>query len=285
MDPLALRRVALAVSVLDDIDLVPRDDGIMLTGVSGGRGGRGTESIEVSWLELRRALVGADPESDLGRTRVSAWLSGRRIAAQRPAEELQALARPIGLPVGHGCHPGGGWVRRRVLGGALDLGFGFVGVGPDPDAVVVIPPGALDAAGVDPTLWWPAAEAYLDQVGTVAAHRLADSTDLRPIGDCDVVTLLGSTVLRRRLCLADATGMRAAAVPMRRRGWLDLRHIDPAFTVSAAAVTDAAERGFDRPLLLTVDEVTLAPSGGRPAEIVLRDRAAAQTAPARTMRG
>ena len=96
---------------------------------------------------------------------------------------------------------------------------------------------------------------------------------LRPIGDCDVATLLGSRTLRAALCAADGSGLRAAAVPMLRRGWLDLSRIDPAFTAAAAAATTPQERGFQRPLLLTVDEVTLAPAGGRPAEIVLRDEA------------
>ena len=67
--------------------------------------------------------------------------------------------------------------------------------------------------------------------------------------------------------------MRAAAVPMRRRGWLDLTRIDPAFTAAAAAATAPEERGFSRPVLLTADEVTMAVDGGRPAEIVLRDKA------------
>jgi hypothetical protein len=62
---------------------------------------------------------------------------------------------------------------------------------------------------------------------------------------------------------------------MLRRGWLDLSRIDPAFTAAAAAATTPEERGFDRPLLLTVDEVALAAAGGRPAEIVLRDEAVA----------
>ena len=60
---------------------------------------------------------------------------------------------------------------------------------------------------------------------------------------------------------------------MRRRGWLELSRIDPAFTAAAAAATAVQDRGFSRPLLLTRDEVTLAPEGGEPAEIVLRDPA------------
>jgi hypothetical protein len=263
-DALELRRLVLAVSVLDDVDLVPLDDGVLLTGVT---------PVEVSWLELRRALAGADPDDDLGRSRVRAWLRGRRIAADTHPDHLREMARPVGLPVDHPLHPGLDWVRERVLGETVDLGFGFVGVGTDPDEVVVIPQGALDAAGVDPAPWWPVARAYLERMGSVAAQRLTDNATLRPIGDCDVVTLLASRTLRAALCAQDGTGMRAAAVPMRRRGWLDLTRIDPAFTAAAASATTPEERGFARPVLLTVDEVALAPEGGRPAEIVLRDPA------------
>ncbi|MGZ4637754.1 MAG: hypothetical protein ACXV2J_01715 [Actinomycetes bacterium] len=265
-DALALRRLALAVSVLDDVDIVPLDDGVMLTGLV---------PVEVSWLELRRTLAGADLEGDVARLRVRSYLTGRRVVADRHVEELRERARPVGLPVDHPLHPGLDWVRHRVLGGAIDLGFGFVGVGSDPDEVVVIPQGAMDAAGVDPSPWWPVARDYLERMGALAAERLVAAPLLRPIGDCDVVTLLAARSLRRALCEADGTGMRAAAVPMRRRGWLDLTRIDPAFTIAAAAATAEVDRGFSRPLLLTIDEVTQAPEGGRPAEIVLRDDAVA----------
>jgi hypothetical protein len=70
--------------------------------------------------------------------------------------------------------------------------------------------------------------------------------------------------------------MGAAVVPMRRRGWTRLALIDPAFGPAAAAATHDEERGFRRPVLLTPDEITLAPEGGRPAQIVLRDPAAAE---------
>jgi len=261
-ESLELRRLALAVSVLDDVDIVPLDDGVLLSGIT---------PVEVSWLELRRALGGADPDGGVARARLRDWLRGRRLAADHHPDHLREVARPVGLPVDHPLHPGLDWVRHRVLGAALDLGFGFAGVGPDPDAVVVIPQGALDAAGIDPGPWWPVAGDYLERMGALAAERLAGNPLLRPIGDCDVVTLLGSRALRAALCAQDGSGMRAAAVPMRRRGWLDLTRIDPAFTAAAAAATDLAERGFSRPLLLTVDEVAMAPEGGRPAEIVLRD--------------
>jgi len=263
-DSLELRRLALAVSVLDDVDIVPLEDGLLLTGET---------AVEVSWLELRRALAGAEPDDELGRARVLAWLRGRRIAADIHEDHLCEVARPVGLPVDHPLHPGLDWVRHRVLGGTLDLGLGFVGVGPDPDEVVVVPQGALDAAGVDPSPWWPGALDYLERMGTIAAQRLASGPVLRPIGDCDVVTLLGSHAFRVALGAQDGTGMRAAAVPMRRRGWLDLTRIDPAFTAAAAAATAPAERGFSRPVLVTADEVSVVTEGGRPAEIVLRDPA------------
>jgi hypothetical protein len=263
--PVALRRLALSVCVLDDIDMLPLDDGVMLTGA---------EPVEVTWREMRRALAGADLEGDVARLRIRAYLTGRRIAADCHPDDLRERARPVGLPVDHPLHPGLDWVRHRVLGGAIDLGFGFVGVGADPDEVVIIPQGGLDAAGIDPTPWWPVALGYLERIGAVAAERLAEIPMLRPIGDCDVVTLLASRTFRTALCAQDGTGMRAAAVPMRRRGWLDLSRIDPAFTIAAAAATDESARGFSRPLLVTVEEVALSLDGGRPAEIVLRDKAA-----------
>ena len=270
-DPTALRRTALAVSVLDDVDLEPFGAGIVL---------RGGPPVEIPWVELRRVVAGADPASDLARIRVRRHLHARRYIADTPVEELQGRARPVGHPVDDPLHPGVDWIRERVLGGALDLGYGFVGIGPDPDAVVVAPTAALDAAGVNPAEWWPVTRHYVERMGAVAVDRLkADrSAVLRPIGDCDVVALMASQALRIHLVSGEAGGLRTAAVPMRRRGWLDPARIDPAFAVAAAAATDVLERGFPRPLLLTADEVTLAPVGGRPAEIVLRDPAVAASA-------
>jgi hypothetical protein len=264
------------VSVLDDVDLELYDHGVVL---------REGSPVEVSWLELRRALAGTDPASDQGRRRVSRYLRARRIAADVPAEELVARARPVGFPVDDVLHPGLDWVRERVLGHALDLGLGFVGVGADADAVEVLPSAALEAAGVDSAGCWPLARSYLERMGAIAAERLRlDSSGvLRPIGDCDVVTLLGSMRLRAELCVGKSGGMRAAAVPMRRRGWFDLSHIDPAYALAAAGAVSDEERGFLRPLLLTVDEVVLAQPGGRPAAIVLRDPAVA-AAPMRDVR-
>jgi hypothetical protein len=116
---------------------------------------------------------------------------------------------------------------------------------------------------------------YLEDMGAMATvrWRRQPNAPLRPMGDCDVVTLLASGVFRGAVC-ADSGGLRAAVVPMRTRGWLDPTRIDPAFAQAAATLTTPEDRGFPRPVLLTVDEVTVVQPGGRPAEIVLRDPAA-----------
>ena len=260
-----LRRGVLAVSVLSDVDLDPGDGGVLLTGAP---------QVWVSWGECRRALAGHDPESSTGRARLTDWLLARRWCADAGREALELSLRPVGLPVEHVLHPGLDWVRERVLGDALDLGFGAVGIDPgDPDRVVLVPPPALDDAGIDPEVAWTGARALLEELGSLAAERVARDPkgQLRPYGSCDAVTLLGSRVLRTSLATA-AGGMGAAVVPMRRRGWTRLALIDPAFGPAAAAATSADERGFSRPVLVTPDELTLAPEGGRPEVIVLRDR-------------
>jgi hypothetical protein len=259
-----LRRGVLAVSVLHDVDVDPARLGVSLPG---------SPTVWVSWGECRRALAGHDPESDAGRLRLASWLLTRRRAADAGREHLLLSLRPLGLPVEHVLHPGLDWVRVRVLGDALDLGLGAVGLDPgDPDAVVPVPATALDAAGIDAETVWASAEAELERLGALAAERLgADPRgQLRPLGDCDVVTLLGSRSLRTALASA-AGGMAAVVAPMRRRGWTRLSLIDPAFGPAAAAATASAERGFARPLLATPDELTIVAEGGRPQQIVLRD--------------
>lgn len=265
-----LRRCALAVAVLHDVDLQPADDGVVLAG---------TPDLTVTWGECAEAVFDA-PDDQEARHRLARWLRLRRALSALTSADLDGRVRPVGLPVAHVLHPGLSWVRERVLGNALDLGLGLLGVGDDPDLVEVVPTGVLNAVGVDAVPWWPGARSYLERMGAVAAERcLADpEPTLRPIGDCDVVTLLGSAVLRAALCGGNGGTMRAVAVPMRRRGWLDLRRIDPAFALAAAAATDPAERGFSRPLLVTADEVTAVAPGDRPAEEVLRDPAALRQA-------
>ncbi len=268
--PLELRRGVLAVSVLHDVDVEPAPLGACLPGVP---------SVWVSWGECRRALAGHDPESDSGRRRLADWLLARRWAAdvvgRGGREHLLLALRPVGLPVEHVLHPGLDWVRERVMGDALDLGLGAVGIDPhDPDRVVLLPPPALEAAGIDPAAAWVDAARELERLGALAAERLRldPKGQLRPLGDCDVVTLLGSRSLRTALA-GSASGMAAVVVPMRRRGWTKLALIDPAFGPAAAAATAAADRGFPRPLLVTPEELAAVPEGGRPQEVVLRDPA------------
>jgi hypothetical protein len=230
----------------------------------------------VPWKLLRATVTGVDPETDEGRRRLAGILVAARQAADLGPMGLELSARPLGLPTDHPNHPGPGWVRAPVLGGALDLGVGFLGLDPwEPDRVDPVPPEVLDLLGVDAGGWWPAALDYLEDMGAMAALRWRrdPKVPLRPMGDCDVVTLLGSAMLRRALAGPDAGGMRAVAAPMRTRAWFDLSRIDPAFAAAAADCTDPNERGFARPLLVTVDEVVQTREEGKPAEIVLRDPA------------
>ncbi len=267
-EPTELRRCALAVAVLHDLDVLPAIDGIVLTG---------TPTIEVTWAECRRALGGVEPETDDGRHRLARWLLLRRWLAERPLGDLAERARPYGTPVESPLHTGLDWVRRRVLGDALDLGFGFVGLDPrDPDKVLPVPQRLLESANVNVDDWWPTAVVYLERMGRMAAERMERNpkAPLRPMGDCDVVTLLGSMTFRARMVDDVADGLRTVAVPMRNRGWLDLSRVDPAFSAAAARLTAPEDRGFPRPLLVTREEVALAAEGGDVVGSVLRDELA-----------
>ena len=267
-EPPELRRCALGVAVLHDIDVLPAIDGIVLPG---------PPTVNVSWAECRRALGGVEPETDDGRHRLARWLLLRRWLADRPLEDLVERARPFGCPVESPLHPGLDWVRRRVLGDALDLGIGFVGLDPrDPDTVLPVPQRLLDATDIEADSWWPNAVVYLERMGRMAAERLdrRPEAPLRPMGDCDVVTLLASLTFRAAIVAEVADGMRILAAPMRNRGWLDLNRVDPAFSAAAARLTPPEERGFSRPLLITRDEVALAPEGGDVVRLAIEDRIA-----------
>jgi hypothetical protein len=267
-EPPELRRCALGVAVLHDLDIVPAIDGIVLTG---------RPPVDVSWTECRRALGGVEPETDDGRHRLARWLLLRRWLADRPLEDLVERARPYGSAVESPLHPGLDWVRRRILGDALDIGLGFVGLDPrDPDKVLPVPERLLELNGIDTDAWWPNAVVYLERMGRMAADRLARTPDapLRPMGDCDVVTLLASMTFRHAMVDQVADGMRTVAIPMRTRGWLDLNRVDPAFSAAAARLTTPEERGFSRPLLVTREEVALVPEGGEVARLALEDHIA-----------
>jgi hypothetical protein len=264
--PLQLRRAVLAVAVIHDVDLDPAPGGVLL---------RGERPLKIVWAECRRALGGADPESERGRRQLARWLQWRRWLADHPIEVLAELARPYGVAVESELHPGMDWVRRRVMGDTLEVGLGFVGLDPkEPDLVHPVSEQVLRAAGIDPSPWWPTALVYLERMGEMAADRIARNPNapLRPMGDCDVVTLLASRILREAIVRPVDGGMRAVAVPMRNRGWLDLNRIDPAFSAAAAQLTSAEERGFDRPLLVTREEVVLARDEGGVVRSALEDR-------------
>ena len=115
-------------------------------------------------------------------------------------------------------------------------------------------------------------------MATLAADRLRrDPTAvLRPLGDADVLTLLASQEFRG--ALVDGQGMRSAAIPSRNRGWLDLGRLDPAFAVSAAELTEPDDRGFSRPVLITLDEVSQVRPGGEIVRQSLEDPAPAEPA-------
>jgi len=264
-DEVALRRCVLAVSVLQDIDLEAGDEGVR---TSSGR--------LLPWEVVRSALDGHDPASAAARPVLATWLRELSWIGWRSPQDLATRARPVALPRGHANHPGPQWAVRTVHGDVLDVGVGLLGIGTDPDLVVVPRPGLLRAAGHDPRAWWESCRAYLEDMGRLAAarHELHPDRPLHPMGDCDVVTLLASRVFRQALAGRDRIRMRAAAVPTRRRGWLDLSRTDPAFALVAASLADADDRGFERPLLITADEVVMARPGGDPVLQALRDGAA-----------
>lgn len=160
-----LRQCALAVSVLDDLDLLPRGDGVLVTGTGGA--GTGLGEVLVGWTELAEALGDHDPLSASGRRRVGTLLHLYRMVAD------------------HGEHPDGAPALIRRAARALAL---------PPD-------------------------------------------------------------LRERLATGEGTGLRAVAVPTRRRGWFDLRQVDPAYVAAVWSLTGPPERGLPTPLLVARHEV------------------------------
>ncbi len=276
---LRLRRAVLAVSVLDDVDVTPTDDGVVVDG---------RHPARLGWDDVRLAHGGGD--EPLAHLRLSRWLRLHAVAAALgpdAAEGLRASARLLALPPDHADHPGPGWSLHRPMGGALDCGIGLLGLLDDPDQVVPAPASLLRCAQVPVRVWWPGLVAHASSMGRLAVDRLrrddpgprrrpsgtpatADQLVLRPVGGVDVPTLLATHVVRRHLSASDGSGMRAVAVPMRSRGWYDLARVDPAFVQAAWTATEEVERGFRRPVLVTEDEVVPAPE-----RIDVTDRATA----------
>ena len=258
----ALRRCVLSVVVLDDLDLEPAEEGVRVPAAGGDE--------LVPWSDVA-AAAGAPAGPAAARLRVRDWLLAHRTLQEENAAGTDpwALLLPLALPVGSAAHPGPAWAHRTVLGGALDLGLGVRLPAPDGGAPRVVPlpdPVArrlgLDVAGGQPA----GALAYLERMGGYAGHRLRrdrggrDGGVLRPVGGCDVPTLLAARSLRE-VVVEDGGGLRAVAVPRRERGWFDLARIDPAFVGAAWSATEPEQRAFPRAVLVTRDEVT-APGAG-----------------------
>ena len=266
-----LRRVVLAVSLLDRgslTDIEPRDFGVVVPR-------SGDSPLLISWDEISEAVSEPDLPDSVAQRRLARWLRLRLVidallSLDRPdrtgPECVLALVRPRALPREHSVHPGPAWPLRQVLGGALDLGLALRGYdddgSPDGDGVCPLPPGVLIAAGVSVELARTRAFRYLADMAELGCDRLrrVPLALLRPLGDADIPTLLASPEFRT--AVLDGQGMRSAAIPTLRRGWLDLGRLDPAFVPAAAELTDPDQRGFPRPVLITADEVTLVREGG-----------------------
>ena len=261
----ALRRALLAVSVLDDVDLAPADDGVVLLVP-------GRAAVPLS-ADAAAAVLGPwAPGSPEGHVRLSSWLRAHRaVAASDDAPGLlHRRARALALPPDGALAPAAasGWARARVLGGVLLVGLGMVEERPRA-AATPLWPDVAEAAGVGRhalDALWSAAAAHAVRMGALSAGRLRrDGRErgvLRPVGGCDVLTLLATGPVRHELATGDGTGMRTVAVPDRTRGWFDARRVDAVFISAAWVATPVADRGTAAPLLVTADEVaTLQPVG------------------------
>ena len=113
-------------------------------------------------------------------------------------------------------------------------------------------------------------EAELERLGTLAAERDRRQTRraIVPFGGADVVTLLGSASLRRELVATEGGGMVALIVPLRARGWRATYASDPAYGPALASAMPDLERGFDRPLLVTAEEICEVRAGGDPMRLL-----------------
>ncbi|NAZ87537.1 hypothetical protein [Kineococcus indalonis] len=289
----SLRRCVLAASVLDDLDVDPDDDAVHLPGCA-----------PLAWSEVARAAgalpappgvdpSGVDPSGSAAGTdpagRVVAgdgpgaaarWRVRQLLLAHREVHRCAARRVALAVPRGAQRHPGGGWAATAVLGGALDLGPGVVVAARDGrERVVPVPTASARATGGPEGLTAALLE-HLETMGSLAAQRLQRDDGargggvLRPVGGCDVPTLLAAASLRGYLVAGPGreagSVLRAVAVPDRTRGWFDLARVDPAFVVAAWAVTDLADRGARRPLLVTREEVAPAPAAPDVAGAVLR---------------
>jgi hypothetical protein len=265
----------LAAAVIADIDVFPQagdGGGLVLRDVPVAHGRRHLP-VQLTWAQIAEATSGQDPDSPQARRRLTRWLHLVWWLAELPAGTLQDAARLVGLPFGHVHHPGERWAVARVPGGAIELGFGIAGLNPSAAGdVVVVPPPAVRAAGVDPQLWLAPAGERLARLSELAAQRRArnPTSPVTPYGDADVLSLLAGRALRARLADCEGDGLALVAAPTRTRAWTRLSSIDPAYIPLVYRAAAPELRGFPAALLVTEDEVVLARAGPH-AGIALRD--------------
>lgn len=292
----AAARCALAVSVLEDLDLELADEGVQVPG---------PEPVLVDWREIWQAARGATvPGTDVewaddpaARLRVSALLRLRRVVADLGHDARAVVrehARLLALPSTHDLYPGAGWRHHGVLGGTLDVGIGIVDLVGQRTDVVPLPPTLARELGA--VAWMPWLQERAEEAAQILSARLRRDTArpakadnfgrprlpeavLRPVGGVDVLSMLATRALRAELTRSDPSGMRSVAVPMRNRGWYDIARTDPAFVGAAWSATDMINRGLPRAVLVTRDEVGVGVNGPE-ITIDLRDLDLAPEGPA-----
>ena len=268
--PMQLRREVLAVMLLDDsglADLDLDDDGVHARADS--------SSVFMSWPELEVAanLHSISDTAHSIRRHIARWMRLRihlsdcaATLGDSYANHVVTRVRPRALPADHALHPGSSWLVTRVLGGSTHSGLALRGFNDDgladSESAGLLPIKLLEYAAVPTEPAVTRAYQYVHDMAELAVdrHRHDPSAVMRSLGDADVPTLLTSPLYRHTVL--DGQGMRSAAIPSRHRGWLDLGRLDPAFAVSAAALTDPDERGYTRPILITADEITMVKPGG-----------------------
>jgi hypothetical protein len=259
VDTPPLRQCVLAVSVLRDLDVRPTDAGVLLPG---------RHAAVVEWTAIRDAVGAHDPSGPAALRRVENLLRLHRMVSDlgpAAADRFRSAARVMALPPGHTEHLGTAWVQEPLRGNALDLGIAVLGLVGEMGRTTPVAPSVLQAIDVDVKDWWPELREHAERMGSLSAARLTRDGEtglIRPVGGCDVLSLLSSRTLRRHLAQSDGSGLRALAVPTRRRGWFNVRQIDPAFVQAAWSLTEDYERGMPVPLLITTETVTLPFSPG-----------------------
>lgn len=267
-----LRRAVLAAAVLDDrpvaVDPGAGDDraagAVVVTDPVSGR------DVRLTWEDASVAVGPwrSAPSHPVTRARLAALVAGAvRLARAGPDGLASALVVHSEVP-GSPRFPGPEWAWPSPGVSALAAGWGIV---TDEDAISLpLPPSpGLVAAIAQARRHRRRAEADLDDLGASLVERLdrdrREGRDivLRPMGPADVPTLLMSRTVREWVAGLDGTGLGTVAVPTRRRGWVDVRRIDPPYVAAVHAATDPLEAACPVPLLVTADDIT-APGGPLP---------------------